>query len=188
MTAITQAHAKWAVIDRLRAMINEPPHKKYNVTQSYGLFVAILTWVIQRVRTPENSTNSTEDNAAISMKARLKAEKVEESPWGLKTDGCESLSHDFAGLSAFNFLVWLRNACCHGDARTVFPINRNEKLIGFQLQMRTDNDNTERSVLLMEEDLRRIGSALADLYCQCFGKSLPKFGEAPSIFEIKGSV
>lgn len=188
MTAITQAHAEWAVVDRLRAMLNEPPHEKYNVTQSYGLFVAILTWVMQRVRTPENSTNSTEDSAAISMKARLKAEKVEELPWGLKTDGCDSLSHHFAGFSAFDFLERLRNACCHGDARTVFPVNRNEKLIGFQLQMRSYKDNTLRPVLLMEEDLRRIGSALANLYCKRLGESLSKFGDAQSMVEMKGSV
>lgn len=188
MTAITQAHAEWAVIDRLRAMLNEPPHEKYNVTQSYGLFVAILTWVMQRVRTPENSTNSTEDSAAISMKADLEAKKVEELPWGLKTDGCESLSHHFAGLSAFDFLKRLRNACCHGDARTVFPVNRNEELIGFQLQMRSDKDNTLRPVLFMEEDLRRIGSALADLYCKRLGESLSKFGDTQSMVEMKGSV
>ena len=71
MTQITKRHAEWAVVDRLRSMLNGPAHAEYNVTQAYGLCVAILAWVMQRVRTREDHANSLEDQAAISVKAKL---------------------------------------------------------------------------------------------------------------------
>ena len=64
MTQITKCHAEWAVVDRLRSMLNGPAHAEYNVTQAYGLCVAILAWVMQRVRTPDSCASSAEDRAA----------------------------------------------------------------------------------------------------------------------------
>ena len=168
MTEITRAHAEWAVVDRLRAMLNEPPHAEYSVTQSYGLCVAILAWVMQRARTPENQDNSPEDLAAISVKSTLDGQSVEALPWGLKTGGLEgqvSTSCDFRGFTAFDFLKWLRDASCHGDARQVFPVNSGGSLRGFEFRASARNDR-ERTLILTERDLRRIGLALAAMYCQ----------------------
>lgn len=161
MTAITKAHAEWAVVDRLRAMLNETPHAEYNVTQSYGLCVAILAWVMQRIRTRDDI--SAEDRAAKAVKAKLDGQKVEAAPWGLNINA--PTQSDFKDFSSFDFLKWLRDASCHGDARKVFPENQDGKLIGFKFQMKSDSDKTVRSLVLVEADLRRIGSALADMYC-----------------------
>jgi hypothetical protein len=87
------------------------------------------------------------------------------------------------GFTAFNFLKWLRDASCHGDARKVFPENRNGKLIGFKFQMKSDSDQKVRSLVLMEADLRRIGSALADMYCKALGGSESFVGDAQSMLE-----
>lgn len=171
MTEITKAHAEWAVVDRLRAMLNEPPHAEYNVTQAYGFCVAILAWVMQRVRTPGNPANSQQDLAAISVKAALEGQSMGELPWRLKASGPGSASGDFMGFTAFSFLKWLRDASCHGDARKVFPENKDGELIGFKFQMKSDGDQKVRSLVLMEHDLRRIGSALADMYCKALGES-----------------
>ena len=165
MTDITKAHAEWAVVDRLRAMLNETPHADYNVTQSYGLCVAILAWVMQRVRTPENSANSPEDRAAISVKTALNAQNVEALPWGVKTGGLRPVNSDFLGFTAFNFLKWLRDASCHGDARQVVPVNSGSSLLGFEFRAAAKKDQ-ERSLILTEIDLRRIGIGLATMYCQ----------------------
>lgn len=168
MTEITKAHAEWAVVDRLRAMLNETPHAEYNVTQSYGLCVAILAWVMQRVRTPESQSNSPEDRAAISVKSALDGQSVEALPWGLKTgapEGQVPVSGDFRGFTAFNFLKWLRDASCHGDARQVLPVNSGGSLRGFEFRATAKNDQ-ERSLILTERDLRRIGMGLATMYCQ----------------------
>ena len=168
MTEITRAHAEWAVVDRLRSMLNETPHAEYNVTQSYGLCVAILAWVMQRVRTPESQANSPEDRTAISVKATLDGQSVEALPWGLKTGGSEGqrpTNGDFRGFTAFNFLKWLRDASCHGDARQVMPVNSGGTLRGFEFRASARNDR-ERTLVLTERDLRRIGLGLAAMYCQ----------------------
>ncbi len=164
MTQITKCHAEWAVVDRLRSMLNGPAHAEYNVTQAYGLCVAILAWVMQRVRTREDHANSLEDQAAISVKAKLDEQRVEDDPWDLRTT--DSAHRDFKDFSAFAFLKWLRDACCHGDARKVFPENQHGELIGFSIRMKSDSDQKTRSLLLVESDLRRIGCVLADMYCE----------------------
>ena len=168
MTEITKTHAEWAVVDRLRSMMNESPHTEYNVTQSYGLCVAILAWVMQRIRIHENHVQSPEDQAAVSMKRSLDQQKVEALPWGLKTSGAtvQNPAHgDFKDFTAFDFLKWLRDASCHGDARQISPINDAGSLTGFAFRATARGDH-ERSLMLTERDLRRIGSGLAAMYCE----------------------
>lgn len=42
MGGITDQDVEWAVVDRLKAMLAEPPKTKFNVTQSFALFSSIL--------------------------------------------------------------------------------------------------------------------------------------------------
>ena len=168
MTAITSAHAEWAVVDRLRAMLVEPPHQAYNVTQSYGLCVAILAWVMQRIRTPANQVDTPEAWAAVSVKARLEGQPAEAMPWfarqpNLRPDTVDR--GDLADQTAFDFLKSLRDAMCHGDARSVVPINRNGELVGFEFRV-VSREGVEWSAILKERELRRIGTALAAMYCE----------------------
>lgn len=168
MSEITKAHAEWAVVDRLRAMLDETPHAEYNLTQSYGLCVAILAWVMQRVRTPEKADNSPEDRAAISVMAALDGQDVKALSWALNTGGVErqlAASGDFSGFTAFGFLKWLREASCHGDARQVFPVNSSGSLQGFEFRATARNDR-QRTLFLTERDLRQIGLGLATMYCR----------------------
>jgi hypothetical protein len=167
VTEITRTHAEWAVVDRLRSMLNEAPHAEYNVTQSYGLCVAILAWVMQRIRTPEGQVPSPEDQAVRSVKQSLDQQLVDALPWGLKTNGpsAQGPGHgEFKDFTAFEFLKWLRDAACHGDARQIFPVNHGGRLTGFEFRP-TVRGGKERSLVLTERDLRRIGSGLASLYC-----------------------
>jgi len=168
LTEITKTHAEWAVVDRLRSMLNETPHTVYNVTQSYGLCIAIMAWVMQRIRTPVGKALSPEDRAAVSVKKALELQRVEALPWGLKTGaaGSAPAAHgDFIGFTAFRFLEWLRNAICHGDARQIAPVNHGNKLTGFEVRATARNDQ-ERALVLTENDWRRIGSSLAQMYCE----------------------
>lgn len=174
MTQITQSHAEWAVVDRFRTMLNESPDAKYNVTKSFGLCVAILAWVMQRVRTPESYANSPEDRAAISVRLALEKQSVVEMPWALKNiepDQGRENNTDFIDFSAFAFLKWLRDATCHGDARQIFPINKNGCLIGFEFRTAAKND-IERTLFLDERGLRRVGSLLADLFCRAIQEAV----------------
>jgi hypothetical protein len=150
-------------------MLTEAPHAEYNVTQSYGLCIAILAWVMQRIRTPEDKAQSPEDRAAISVKKTLNLQRVDALPWGLRTDGIESKSPDhgdFKGFTAFNFLKWLRDASCHGDARQIAPVNHGNKLMGFEFRAKGLGDDRARCLVLTESDLRRIGGCLAAMYCE----------------------
>lgn len=167
MTEITKTHAEWAVVDRLRSLLNEPAHPEYNVTQAYGLCVAILAWVMQRIRTPDSQVSSPEDHAAIAARKNLEQQDVDALPWGLKTRGLSGQGADhgaFKDFSAFAFLKWLRDATCHGDARQISPSNVGGSLVGFEI-CATARGDRERSLILTERDLRRIGNALASVYC-----------------------
>lgn len=168
MTAITSAHAEWAVVDRLRAMLVEPPHQAYNVTQSYGLCMAILAWVMQRIRTPGNQVDTPDARAAVSVKARLEGQPADAMPWFARqlNFGPDTADRgNLADQTAFDFLKSLRDAMCHGDARSVFPINRNGELVGFEFRVMS-REGVEWSSVLKERDLRRIGTALAAMYCE----------------------
>jgi len=167
MVMIDTDHAEWAVVDRLCRMLTEPSHRTFNVTQSYSLCLSILAWVMQRVRTPNGNANTVEAVAAVGLVKALKNQKIEDFPWALETrseDG-NAAAGDFRNYCAFEFLVWLRNAMCHGDARKILPVNQNNVLIGFEMRM------TEKKVFLREADLRRIGQALANLYCNAIKNS-----------------
>lgn len=168
MTAITNAHAEWAVVDRLRAMLVEPPHQAYNVTQSYALCVAILAWVMQRIRTPGNQVDTPDARAAVSVKARLEGQPAEAMPWLARQSNFRPdtvVRGSLADQTAFDFLKSLRDAMCHGDARSVFPINQNGELVGFEFRVMS-REGVEWSSVLKERDLRRIGTALAAMYCE----------------------
>lgn len=43
-------HVEWAIVNRFKAMLDAPPKTKFNVTQSFALFSAILLWTKQRAR------------------------------------------------------------------------------------------------------------------------------------------
>lgn len=173
MTEITKTHAEWAVVDRLRSMLNET-HAEFSVTLSYGLSVAILAWVMQRIRTPAHQAQSAEDHAAVSVKTALDQQRVEALPWGLKTGGAvtEPAVHaDFKDFTAFNFLKWLRDATCHGDARQIAPVNDGNRLTGFEVRAAAHGDH-ERALVLTESDWRRIGSSLAKMYCEALASAV----------------
>lgn len=160
MTAITTTHAEWAVVDRLRAILAEPPHAQYNVTQAYGLCVAILAWVMQRIRTPMQQARSPEAIAACVLADELKEMSFRSSPFSVATDSVSGFSDD---LKVFDFLVWLRDASSHGDARNVTAINNGHNLVGFRCKARCQGKLCSSN--LKEEDLRRIGAELATRYC-----------------------
>jgi hypothetical protein len=170
MTQITNEHVEWAVVDRLRQMLDEPPHQTFNVTQAYALFTTILCWVMQRIRR--------DDEIARGVLKKLKEAPIEGDPWGVRlTARLQPVRvpapRGFEGRKAERFLINLRNATAHGDASKVVPFNeqiRGERLlVGFTFKCDEPGGNRpktwEGEITLLESDLRRIGRALAKLYC-----------------------
>lgn len=48
MGGISDKLIEWAVVDRLKAMLDEPPKTRFNVTQSFALYSTVLLWIKNR--------------------------------------------------------------------------------------------------------------------------------------------
>jgi len=191
MTEITDEHIEWAVVDRLRQMLTEPSHREFNVTQSYSLFTTVLCWVMQRVRIrshevrPATNPRGRDDRRARALYLNWDNAPANADPWLLPTQSVPRIAlvggHSVAIPASVNFehhsaaraLVNLRDAAAHGDARNVIPMNASAlgggTLVGFRFRCEEkENRKTTWSgeMTLLETDMRRIGVALANVYCQ----------------------
>lgn len=75
-------------------------------------------------------------------------------------------------MTAEDFFKWLRDALAHGDGRTIKPIHkqsartRRTLLAGFRVEFNAERGAQRILKLdLFHDDMRRIGSVLADLFC-----------------------
>ncbi|MDR0529259.1 MAG: hypothetical protein LBG69_06595 [Zoogloeaceae bacterium] len=164
MSNIELSSVDWKVVDRLRKILEQSQGHEYNGTLAYGLCVAILAWVMQRICI--DKSNSPKDEAAIAVKKELEKRKRIEEFLGI---GIEEGKNRFSGFtSVFDFLKKFRNACAHGDGRTIVPENKGEFLIGFTIDFNQHNQNktSRKYILLKERELRNIGIAVARLYCE----------------------
>ena len=156
---ITEAHAEWVTVHRMRDMLINV-HDDYKVTHSYALFTTILCWVMQRVRA---NGQAVADQRARSVFDQLQREYASDDPWRIAEP-------DFQHLTAADFLLALRNATSHGDARNILPINEDQILVGheFHCSKRTRDGRIiwEGRIVLKRRDMRRLGIALADRFCE----------------------
>lgn len=195
MSHITNDHVEWAVVGRLRRMLDEPPHKTFNVTQSHALFAAILCWVMQRVRASPGPNPTGADLAAAKLFERLKRDLITKAPWNILAASSDQIvrlgehsvhvprAPDFDSHTVDRLLVNLRNAVAHGDARNVHPFNLtvgNKRLLaGFTFHCAETDKRDRKKIIwrgqltLLEADLRRVGSHLAKLYCDTLRHSAP---------------
>ncbi len=206
MTAITDAHVEWAVVGRLRAMIEEEPHGRFNVTQSFSLCASILCWVMQRVRARGRNKDVPPDWAS-SLFAKWEKASLTEAPWGGAVVGPSRIvrasgsavvvpqSVEFETHTIARFLINLRDACAHGDKRTVVPFNHRDELIGFTFRCSQPSKHPGwvGSVTLVESDVRAIGAWAAMSYCDALRHSEAHRrdsnfgGDAKSVKEVKAA-
>jgi hypothetical protein len=183
MGGILNEHVEWAVVSRMKAMLSDPPKTKFNVTQSFALFSAIVLWTKQRVWVSDNLPLNQTDQSAKAVRSALRGASIFEEPWSLsRVRGEHStiqepevsgsrINVDFEEMTTEQFIKWLRNALAHGDGRTIKPIHKLAKqsdkslLAGFEIQARANRDR-ERLLTLYHADMRRIGAVLADTFCQ----------------------
>jgi len=45
---ISDRHVEWAVVNRLKAMLETSPKTEFNVTQSFAIFSTVVLWTKQR--------------------------------------------------------------------------------------------------------------------------------------------
>jgi hypothetical protein len=81
MTGIADEHVEWAIVNRLKMMLDAPPKTKFNVTQSFALFSAILLWAKQRAWVLDRDLLAPLDLAAKSVRTALKDGCIFDDPW-----------------------------------------------------------------------------------------------------------
>ena len=193
MGGIADEHVEWAIVNRLKAMLDAPPKTTFNVTQSFALFSTVLLWTKNRAwvggdRQDRPHWFGDADHAARDARERLRESLICEEPWHLsrtppqiaKVDGdhgsrseAPSINSDFAEMTAEEFFKWLRDALAHGDGRTIRPIHkrsmRGDKtlLSGFEIVFAERRGAARQLTLALHHaDMKRIGAILADLFCQ----------------------
>jgi hypothetical protein len=193
MGGIADEHVERAIVNRLKAMLDEPPETKFNVTQSFALFSAILIWTKNRSwvggdRGDRPSWFSGADHSARDARDEMQRSLICKSPWNLsqkaplialidfddEQDGATGqMNSQFVNMTADAFFKWLRDALAHGDGRNIRPIHKLSRdggktlLAGFQIDF-TESKHSKRllTLSLYHADMKRIGSLLADLFCR----------------------
>lgn len=202
MGGIMDGHVEWAVINRLKAMLDNPPPTTFNVTQTFAIFSAILLWTKNRGWVAGNNAANASlvdaaDQAAHSFRLLLGQEVISAQPWSLPLHEpqivraavdaipvTKQINGDFKGMPVEDFVKWLRNAIGHGDGRTIRPLHKKGKhgaqtwLSGFQVRFNeTQNSNRVLDLKLYDADMRRIGSMLADRFCQALAAAPTYYNE-----------
>ncbi|MER9253978.1 hypothetical protein NKI59_19515 [Mesorhizobium sp. M0598] len=196
MGGIMDGHVEWAVINRLKAMLDDPPPTKFNVTQTFAIFSAVLLWTKNRGwvagKKARQPLVGEADQAADEFRKALAKELITSEPWSLSrrvprfelvpqigTNSRElSVNGDFQDMPVEAFAEWLRNAIGHGDGRTIRPLHKHERpayktwLSGFQVFF-PETQTSERvlHLCLYDTDMRRIGSLLADRFCEALSRA-----------------
>lgn len=179
MGMITADHAEWAVVDRMRQMM-EQPQGDYLATQTYALFTTTLCWVMQHIRIPQNQRQTAKDQAAAALCAELANTPASAEPWTIPVAGVRRVkrvgntsvrvpaSTGFEDHTVERLLINLRDAAAHGDARNVQPFNVGAQLVGFTFNCserpRPERPEWRGHITLLRADMLRIGVALATRY------------------------
>ena len=193
MSSIADEHVEWAIVHRLKAMLDEPPQTIFNVTQTFALFSSVLLWTKNRAWVAGNCRERREwqddaDRRAHDFREAMRDKQITEDPWRLSLivpqfvliDRAEMreipeqrINADFKDMSAEEFFKWLRDALAHGDGRTIKPIHKSCErtgktlLAGFRVKFPAERRVRRTLKLhLYHEDMRRIGSVLADNFCK----------------------
>jgi hypothetical protein len=193
MGGISDAQVEWAIVNRLKAMLDDPPQTTFNVTQTFALFSSVLLWTKNRAWVAGNNGQRGQwqdqaDHLAHDVREAMRGKLISDNPWRLSlavpqialVDRGEEreirerrINADFEEMTAENFFKWLRDALAHGDGRTIKPIHKlstqtgNALLAGFRVEFNAERGAAQTLKLdLFHDDMRRIGSVLADLFCQ----------------------
>lgn len=193
MVEINDTHVEWAVINRLKAMLDDPPKTDFNLTLTFSLFTTIVLWSKNRAWVAGHldrprPLKGQSDHDAHSVREYLGQQNITEEPWYLSRrephlvdisgnrphlQRAAEINGDFEGMAAADFFEWLRNALAHGDGRTIRPIHRLEPrsrpryLVGFQIEFdETRGASHKLTLSLYEVDMKRLGAQLADFFCR----------------------
>jgi hypothetical protein len=192
MVEISDDHVEWAVVNRMKNILEAPSVTKFEVTQSFAVFTTILMWAKNRIWVDGNKTGKVvslapSDIASRETRNQLRGERICGPFWHLSRVSPELISvnakytarkeqseinSDFDSMTAEDFFKWLRDAIAHGDGRNIRPIHRRSVkggktlLAGFTIVCAKARASGEQLTLtLYHADMKRLGARLADLFC-----------------------
>lgn len=148
MGEIVDHAAEYETVHRLSEML-KATKEDYKATESYALFATIVCWVMQRARTPANQ-NDHADAQARKVGRELRGIHISCEPWSVTS---------IPDMTAFDFFLAVRHAIAHGDGRGIRPFNEGGFLVGQLVTI------PGHEVRFRRADFRRLGCALADLFC-----------------------
>jgi hypothetical protein len=166
---------------------------EFKLTQSFALFVGILCWCVQRIRSDLGPADPLQvamcklkENLTIEPFTRFVClpERCISPNTEIALDECGDLVFNFIAIvdaggpqDAFGTLVALRNSAAHGDARQIKPINSNQVLVGFHIscsgRRANSSERWEASVALDRHGLSAIARSIADRFCQQIDTTYP---------------
>ena len=170
MGGISDEHVEWAIVNRLKAMLDEPPKTTFHVTQSFALFSSVLLWTKNRAwvagkRGERRDWGNPADHLAHDVREGMRGKLITEAPWSLTLvpprialvegdDGPANrqrrVNGDFETMTAEDFFKWLRDALAHGDGRTIRPIHKlsprtgKTLLAGFRIVFEAEQDSSRK--------------------------------------------
>jgi len=191
MGYIPEANVEWAMVNRLKAVLEAPEPTDFNVTRAFSAFCTILLWTKQRAWVGGNNPQLLDpaDLAANAVRRDLAAGSITDLPWSLSQivparmeslDGRwregMAVNEAFFARPADAFFRWVRDVIAHGDGRKIRPISkigRDGKVAyigGVTLRSRADfleptQPQRELNLDLFKDDMVRLGSELADRFC-----------------------
>jgi hypothetical protein len=85
MGGIAEDHVEWAVINRMKAMLDAPPETPFNVTQSFAPFTSIVIWTKNRMWVAGNPGHAKEwtlpaDGLAHEARLNLQNTAITDAP------------------------------------------------------------------------------------------------------------
>ena len=81
MTEIRREHVEWAVVDRLRHMLEAPGHRDFSVTETFAMYSSVLCWVLQHVRIGKDARATAGDAWAADLANKLDQQSIRAEPW-----------------------------------------------------------------------------------------------------------
>ena len=193
MVEISDEHVEWAVVNRIKHLLEDPSSTKFDVTQSFAFFTTILMWAKNRLWVGGNKKDgsfllSLPDIVSRETRKKLGEELICGPSWHLSRVSPElitvnsryqsrkqenEINSDFANMTAEQFFKWLRDSIAHGDGRTIRPIHRRSikggktLLAGFTIvSEETRGSSRQLTLTLYHADMKRLGALLADLFCR----------------------
>lgn len=164
------------IVDRLRRLLVAAVADG-DAVAAYACFASLLNWVVQHTRIAADAVETDLDHAAFELGERLRRSADGGAAWGFTPSQIVpcALPFAFPRLTAEQTLLGLRNAIAHADARSVEmladPFGTSVGgIAGFRIGPCTHIDLASAAprhcwrVTLTSEDMRRIGSVLADAY------------------------